>query len=295
MGIYSIKELERLSGIKAHTLRIWEKRHNIITPSRTDTNIRYYDDDDLKKIINISILKKSGLKIGTIANYSDYQIVEKIEELHKLKSSPQFYQEQLLIAMIDLDEHKFEKLINNLILKHGFDEAISNIIFPFLNKVGLMWLTSNISPAHEHFLSNLIRQKIIVAIDSLPLPDKADAPKVVLFLPENELHELGLLFYNYQLRKGGYRTLYLGQLVPLRDIKNIVHAYKPEALVTAMSVEPETMSTVEIIAQLSTDIPNGTCCITGYTLRNYRSKIPSNVKFFASYNELSEILPPLAK
>lgn len=290
MGKYSIKELERLSGIKAHTLRIWEKRHNIISPSRTSTNIRYYDDKDLKKVINISILRKNGLKIGTIANYSNEEINSKIEELHSLKTSPQHYEDQLLIAMIDLDEIKFERLLNNLILKYGFEHAISQIIFPFLNKVGLMWLTSNISPAHEHFLSNLIRQKIIVAIDSLPLIDNKKAARVILFLPETELHELGLLFYHYHLRKNRCRTLYLGQIVPLADLEGIIKKYDPHGLIVSVSIDPQHHNIEELITQLSHNIPNGTCFITGYLLKNYKNKIPSNVKIFRSHQDLTQIL-----
>lgn len=291
MGSYSIKELERLSGIKAHTIRIWEKRHNIISPERTPTNIRYYSDEDLKKVINISILKKNGVKIGTIANLSNEEIIKKIEELHKIRSSPQFHQDQLLVSMIDLDESKFEKLLSNLILKHGFEYSITKIIFPFLEKVGIMWLTSNISPAHEHFLSNFIRQKIIVAIDALPIVEDKYAPKVILFLPEQEMHELGLLYYHYYLRKNSFRTHYLGQQVPTENIISLAESYNPRYLISSISTKPEDRSIEEFFTHLSSNIPNSDILITGYQLRNYKHQIPSNIKIFRSTEDLSRILP----
>ena len=291
MASYSIKELERLSGIKAHTIRIWEKRHNIISPERTPTNIRYYSNEDLKKIINISILKKNGVKIGTIANLSNKEIKHKIEELHKIKSSPQFYQDQFLVAMIDLDERKFEKMLSNLIIKHGFDYSMTKVLFPYMEKVGIMWLTSNISPAHEHFLSNFVRQKIIVAIDALPIVEDKDAPKVVLFLPENEMHELGLLFYHYYLRKNGCRTLYLGQMVPLESILTVCNNFQPNYLVTSVSSRLKDHTIEEYFTQLSSNIPTSDIFVTGYLLRNYNKKMPSKVKIFRSGEELSRFIP----
>lgn len=291
MGSYSIKELERLSGIKAHTIRIWEKRHNIISPQRTSTNIRYYSDEDLKKILNISILKKNGVKIGTIANLSYKDIVKKIEELQKLRSSPQLYQDQMLVAMIDLDESKFEKMLSNLILKYGFEHSITQIIFPYLEKVGMMWLTSNISPAHEHFLSNFIRQKMIVAIDALPIIEDKDAPKVLLFLPEHEMHEFGILFSNYYLRKYGCKTLYLGQIVPLKDVKSISKSYKPDYVITSLSTKLHHYTIEEFFSHLSSNIPNSQIFVTGYQLRNWNKKTPDKLRIFRSFEDLKRICP----
>lgn len=290
MSTYSIKELEKISGIKAHTIRIWEKRYSMITPSRTPTNIRYYSDDDLKKIINISILRKNGIRIGTIAELNTKEISEKIEELHKLKSSPQIYQDQLLISMIDLDESKFEKLLNNLILKHGFEHSIMNVLFPFQEKVGFMWLTSNISPAHEHFITNLIRQKLIVAIDSLPLVEEKSAKKVILFLPETELHELGLLFAHFYLRKNNFRTLYLGQIVPIKDLKGLATVYNPEIVITSISTSPNKSTVEDFLTHLSRKLPNSTILVGGFMMKNYIKKLPSNVKLFKSSKDLGTIL-----
>ncbi|MBY0433434.1 MAG: MerR family transcriptional regulator, partial [Cyclobacteriaceae bacterium] len=210
MGKYSIKELEKLSGIKAHTIRIWEKRHRIILPERTDTNIRYYSDDDLKKIINISLLNNNGVKISKIANLSTDELVKQVHVLSENKSNTDIHIDQLVVAMIDMEEENFEKILAGLIIRYGFEKTIIEIVYPFLEKIGILWHTGNITPAQEHFISHLVRQKIIVAIDSLALAPKTST-RVVLFLPDEELHELGLLFHHYLVKKAGFRTYYLGQ------------------------------------------------------------------------------------
>ncbi|HYG20395.1 MAG TPA: MerR family transcriptional regulator, partial [Ohtaekwangia sp.] len=169
MGKYSIKELEQLSGIKAHTIRIWEKRHKLVKPSRTPTNIRFYSDADLKKIINVSLLNSQGMKISRIATLTPEEINQKVLALSETTSDAAIHMDQMVVTMIDLDEASFERVLSNLILRYGFEKSITDIVFPFLEKIGVLWQTQNITPAHEHFISNLIRQKIIVAIDSLSL------------------------------------------------------------------------------------------------------------------------------
>src|ERR671913_1413953 len=234
MGQYSIKELEQLSGIKAHTIRIWEKRHKIIEPSRTATNIRFYSDLDLKKIINVSLLNTYGIKISKIADMSLDDVNKKVLELSELQNDKGVHIDQMVIAMLDMEEELFEKILNNLIVRFGFEKTITEIIYPFLEKIGILWQTENITPAHEHFISHLIRQKLIVAIDALPIPGK-EAPRVVLFLPEGELHEIGLLFSHYVARKYGYRSYYLGQSVPHNDLIVIARQHQPQLLITCIT------------------------------------------------------------
>ena len=205
MGKFSIKELEQLSGIKAHTIRIWEKRHKLIAPKRTTTNIRYYSDDDLKKIINVSLLNNHGVKISKIVKLSEEELNTEVFQLSEEKTNSEIHIDQLVLSMIDLEEEQFEKVLSRLTLKVGFERAILEVVYPFLEKIGVLWHTGNISPAQEHFITNLIRQKIIVAIDSLPIPSKL-SKRAILFLPENELHELGLLFCHYITRQFGLRT-----------------------------------------------------------------------------------------
>src|SRR5689334_1448299 len=225
MGNYSIKELEQLSGIKAHTIRIWEKRHQIIAPSRTTTNIRFYSDNDLKKIINVSLLNNSGIKISHIADMTTEEINHKVLEIFNKGSEASIHIDQLVLAMIDMEEEQFERTLGNLILRYSFERAITEVVYPFLDKIGILWQTGNITPAHEHFISNLVRQKIIVAIDGLPIPPKT-ADKIILFLPEGEMHEIGLLFYHYLTRKAGLRTYYLGQSVPHNDLISIHNVHQ---------------------------------------------------------------------
>ncbi|MCW5910676.1 MAG: MerR family transcriptional regulator [Cyclobacteriaceae bacterium] len=281
MGKYSIKELEKLSGIKAHTIRIWEKRHRLVNPQRTQTNIRYYSDDDLKKIISVSVLNNHGVKISRIAGLSTDELNHRVSEFSESKNSIEIYIDQLVLAMIDMEEEKFEKTLANLILKFGFEKAIVEIVFPFLEKIGVLWLTNNITPAQEHFVSNIIRQKLIVAIDGLPLAPKT-ATKVLLFLPENELHELGLLFYYYLARQAGMRTYYLGQTVPHKDLRSVYEAHKPDILVTSLTSGPSLKNLPGYMARLGNDFASAKIYISGSALKKARFNLPSNITIFSN-------------
>jgi MerR family transcriptional regulator, light-induced transcriptional regulator len=179
---YSIKDLEQLSGIKAHTLRIWEQRYNFINPQRTDTNIRYYTDEDLKLILNISTLKDNGFKISKIADMEEDQLNKEVLKIteNNLRFPDQI--NSMTLAMIDLDEDRFEKVISTNVIKYGFEKTVMNIIYPFLSKIGVLWQTGSIVPAQEHFISNLIRQKIIVAIDGLFVSNSEVNKSYLLYL-----------------------------------------------------------------------------------------------------------------
>jgi DNA-binding transcriptional MerR regulator len=288
MGKYSIKELEQLSGIKAHTIRIWEKRHRLIEPSRTPTNIRFYSDDDLKKIINVSVLNNSGIKISRIADMTTDQINKKVLEISEIKDDAMLNTDQLILAMVDMEEELFEKILNNYILRYGFEKTVVEIIYPFLQKIGILWQTRNITPAHEHFISNLIRQKIIVAIDGLPIPPKT-ARKILLFLPEGEMHELGLLFYHYLTRKDGFRTYYLGQNLPHEDLVKIVAVHKPELLITSIT-SPTALSIDSYFKKLQEDFPNQTILVSGYQVVRYAGLKVGNVQAFTSVGDLRKLI-----
>ena len=222
MAKYSIKDLEHLSGIKAHTLRIWEQRYNLINPKRTDTNIRYYDQNDLKLVLNVSLLKENGFKISKIADMSTEEMFEEVKRVSEKTTSfaDQIY--ALTLAMIDLDEQRFEKIISTNTLKIGFERTMMNVISPFLSKIGIMWITDSINPAQEHFISNLIRQKLMVAIDGQYPTLDDNAKRYMLFLPDGELHELSLLFANYLIRARHNKVIYLGQSMPMKYISLII-------------------------------------------------------------------------
>ena len=289
MGKYSIKELEKLSGIKAHTIRIWEKRYQIVIPQRTHTNIRYYSDDDLKKIINISLLNNNGVKISKIADLTAAGLVKKVNELSETKNDTDIHIDQLIVAMIDLEEENFEKILAGLIRRYNFEKTITDIVYPFLEKIGILWQTGNITPAQEHFISNLIRQKIIVAIDSLPLSSKAST-RALLFLPEEELHELGLLFYYYVVKKAGFRTYYLGQMVPYKDLMSICQSHHPSILVTAITSSPAGQTVQGFLNKLCSERSDCTILASGLILRKIALKIPSNMHIFSSIAELKDLL-----
>jgi len=288
MGKYSIKELEKLSGIKAHTIRIWEKRHNLIAPSRTNTNIRFYDDDDLKKIINVSLLNNNGIKISRIADMSVAEMNKKVLEICEIQNDAVVHIDHLVVAMIDMDEEAFEKTLNNLILRYGFEKTITEMVYPFLEKIGILWQTQNITPAHEHFISNLIRQKIIVAIDALQLPSKA-SKKILLFLPENEMHELGLLFYHYVTRKAGYRTYYFGQCVPHADLMQVFEVHQPDMMLTSIISVPST-PIENYFHTLSTSFPNTPILASGQQVQRYKGLKVGNIQTFSTVLELKQFI-----
>lgn len=256
VNTYSIKDLERLSGIKAHTLRVWEQRYKVLTPKRSDTNIRYYTDEDLKHLLNISLLNKSGYKISRIAKMEEEDLRQKVLDLNDSETVYSVQVDALVIAMIDLSERAFEKVISTSILRNGLEETILYVVYPFLQKVGILWQTSHINPAQEHFVSNLIRQKLLVAIDGQYTEPPPGAPKYLLFLPQGEYHELALLFASYIIRSYNRVVIYLGQHVPVADVKEVFRHYKPEFLLTMITTaEPEDLELDDYIQLLSQTFP----------------------------------------
>ncbi|MFP4064769.1 MAG: MerR family transcriptional regulator [Bacteroidales bacterium] len=290
MNCYSIKDLEKLSGIKAHTIRMWEKRFNIITPERTKTNIRCYNDDDLKKLLNISTLYNHGLRISKIAAMDRREINEKVAEMTQDGGSHEDHINNLTVSMIDMNEATFEQILNNAILRLGFEKTVTEILYPFLDKVGVLWLAGTIHPAQEHFVSNLIRQKLIIAIDS-QVHTKNDASKTfLLYLPEQELHELGLLFYNYLLRKGGYEVIYLGQSVPFNDLKEVANIKQVDYLFTYFVAALSTKEIPVYLDRISAAFPDKIIYITGIQAHKYQSSLPANIVLIANVKHFKELL-----
>lgn len=281
---YSIKDLEHLSGIKAHTLRIWEQRYNLINPKRTGTNIRYYDQNDLKLILNVSLLKDHGHKISNIAKMS---LEEMHQEVKKLAEKPSGFADQiyaLTLSMIDLDEERFEKIISTNSLKLGFERTMLNIIYPFLSKIGIMWMTDSINPAQEHFISNLIRQKVIVAIDGQfhSAQSMDNAKKYMLFLPQGELHELSLLFASYLIQSRKNRVIYLGQNMPFEDLEAAYQVHKPDYLLTVMTSKPNGFSAQDYVSKLSEAFPETEILLSGSQVIGEDLSIPENITQIAN-------------
>lgn len=275
---YSIKDLERITGIKAHTIRIWEKRYDILNPERTSTNIRYYCNDDLKHILNISVLVKNGHKISKIAMLNEQELNQKILELNNIRAPERSGQiETLIVAMIDMDEVKFEKVLNNSILKIGFEDTLFTVIYPLLNKIGILWQIDSITPIHEHFISNLIRQKLYTAIDGLHAERNPGNKTFLLVLPQWELHDMGLLVYNYLIRKKGHKTIFLGQGVPLKDLAAINTQIDPDVLVTSFSTAVEVEEMTEYLYKISGFFPGRPVYVGGIQSEHLNSGLPSNI------------------
>ena len=289
MSDYSIRDLEHLSGIKAHTLRIWEQRYDILRPKRTDTNIRTYDDQDLKLVLNISLLKDHGYKISEIARMSRDEMHQEVIHISEKQLNYPDQIHALTIAMLDLDEDRFEKIINTNILQFGFENMMVNIIYPFLGRIGTLWMTGSIGPAQEHFITNLIRQKIIVAIDGQLNRLRPGSKKFLLYLPEGELHELSLLFADYIIRARQHKVVYLGQSLPFNELIFAYDVHKPEYIFSAMTTVPGSDEVQSYVYRLGRQFPDSQILLTGYQVIGQDLDLPDNVSVVANVRELVQI------
>jgi len=235
LNTYSIRDLEQLSGIKAHTLRIWEQRYSVLSPQRSATNIRYYNGEDLKRVLNISLLNSKGYRISSIAKMSVAEIKTLVEGLNEDSANLEAQEHKLIKATVELDEQLFEKVISNQNLVHGFKHTMLKLVYPFLEKIGMMWLTGSITPCQEHFITNLIRQKLIVAVDGQVSVANEKTKKVVVFAPEGDYHELGLLFAQYLLKQANHSVMYLGANTPIKGLKEVVELFEPDYVFCKMT------------------------------------------------------------
>jgi DNA-binding transcriptional MerR regulator len=288
MSNYSIKDLEQLSGIKAHTLRIWEQRYNIINPKRTDTNIRTYDDKDLKLVLNIALLKDHDYKISEIAKLSLEQLSKEVLAISDKQLNYPDQIHALTIAMIDIDEERFEKIMSTNILQFGFENTMINIIYPFLSRIGTLWITGSIGPAQEHFITNLIRQKIVVAIDGQIIKPTAESKKYILYTPEGEFHEMPLLFANFILRARNNIVIYLGQSMPFSELEFICQHHKPDCLFTVITTTPGQDDIQQYIKKLGDTFPDIKILLTGYQVIAQGLDLPKNIEVVSNVRQLME-------
>ncbi len=289
MSTYSIRDLEQLSGIKAHTLRIWEQRYAILAPERTDTNIRAYGDEDLKRVLNISLLKDHGYKISEIAKLAQDELNR---EVLKISDKQLNYPDQihaLTIAMLDLSEERFEKIISSNVLQFGFENTMIHIIYPFLSRIGMLWVTGSIGPAQEHFITNLIRQKIIVAIDGQRNKQHSNGKKYMLFLPEGEFHEISLLFANYIICSRANKVIYLGQSLPFNELAFAYRLHKPDYIFTVLTSVPANHEVQPFVDRLATTFPNAQMLLTGYQVVGQDIVSSDNTLIISQINELLDI------
>lgn len=293
MNRFSIKDIEVLTGIKQHTLRIWEQRYNLPQPKRTATNIRYYDGSDLKLLLNVSMLNRFGIKISKITKLNEDEMERMVLTYMEKENSACVVMESLINAMLRIDEVAFEKTITKNILQHGLEKTILEVVFPFLKRIGILWQSGSINPAYEHFISNLVKQKLMVAIDGQSKLLHSDSKKFILFLPAGEPHEIGLLFANYLIRSRGYHSIYLGQNLPLNDLNSVYKVYPAHVIVSVITSSLKLKDVQEFIKSMSEQFPQTKIILSGNQLLNRGLIIPKNVMIVEDMERFIRILDSL--
>lgn len=292
MNAFTIKDIENLSGIKAHTIRIWEQRYSLLNPHRTDTNIRYYSNEELQKVLNIALLNKYGYKISHIDRMSMDEMSEKIMSLTQDEAHEERIMNELIHCMANVKMEAFEKVLNGYINTKGIEKSILQVIFPFLERIGILWLTNHINPAQEHLVFNIIRQKLIVGIDQVKtplLPNKT----LLLFLPEGEYHELGLLFMHFLLKSRGNKVIYLGSNVPLKDVAYVADIKNPDYLFTHLTAVSPNFKLEKFINNAIIRMPNRKIVASGGLTKQYKKEIPENFNFKKSIPEVMSFISSL--
>jgi MerR family transcriptional regulator, light-induced transcriptional regulator len=292
MNAFTIKDIENLTGIKAHTIRIWEQRYQLLKPNRTDTNIRYYTSDELKKVLNIALLNKYGYKISHIDKMNEQEVKEKILSLTQLQAQLERIVNDLIKCMIDLDMDRLEDILDKYIASRGIERTITQLIFPFLEKIGILWLTNHINPAQEHLVTNIIRQKLIVGIEGAS-SSLISNKSVLLFLPEGEHHELGLLFVYYLLKSRGIGVIYVGANIPLNDVEYVVKLKKPNYLFTHLTSVSNNFQLDKFVANITRRFSSTPFILSGHLTHTYEKKIPAHINFKKSLQEVMEFIAAL--
>ncbi|MBP6557069.1 MAG: MerR family transcriptional regulator [Flavobacterium sp.] len=293
-NVFSIKDLENLSGIKAHTIRIWEKRYNVLEPMRTETNIRMYDLANLQKLLNITLLHNYGYKISKISSLSKERIPELVNEIISEKSAKHHAISSFKMAMMNFDHSLFFSTYNKLLSEKSFREIFYEVFIPLIYEIGLLWQTDTITPAHEHFISYLIKQKILINTEKVQIQTPTRSDRIfVLYLPMNEIHELGLMYLNYEILSQGYKTVYLGESVPTESLKDMKNYFDNITYVCYMTVEPNKSEVNNYIQSLNNEILDSTSklWLIGRMTETIEAKmINSKTISFSSIKELVEFI-----
>ena len=287
---FSIKNLEHLSGIKAHTIRIWEKRYNLFEPERTETNIRLYNLDSLQKLLNVSMLYKNGFKISKIAKMEASEIKDKVHTVTLQKSPYDWSLGLFKLSMINFDQRLFTNTFDELMEKMSFGEIYQSIFTPLLIELGVLWQTNSISPSHEHFITSLIKQKIHALCEKLQENQPRNTDETfVLYLPDNEIHELGLLYLNYEILNRGYKSIFLGQSVPTTSLSNFQDKADKMIFVSCFTIEPNHDRVEEYLNQFESEIlsnEGSELWITGYQAQHIPKPKNHRIRIFDSSAEL---------
>jgi DNA-binding transcriptional MerR regulator len=288
---FSIKDLENLSGIKAHTIRIWEKRYNLLIPERTDTNIRTYNLQSLQKLLNISFLNSNGYKVSRIAALNEFQIASKVKEVSYLGNTETHAFNAFKLAMLNFDQLLFYNTYNRLLEEKSFREVFYDLFIPIIQDIGLLWQTLTITPSHEHFLSVHIRQKVLIHIERIQSANpKPNTKTFVLFLPHNEIHDIGLLFINYELLSRGYHTIYLGESVPIEDLNLLNNLHEDITFVTYFTIKPDPSEVENYLKKLYGEViknTNNSVRLIGTRFIDSKpKKLPKQMKLYDSIKKL---------
>lgn len=275
MTLYSIKDLEYLSGIKAHTIRIWEKRYHLLDPNRTDTNIRSYSDHDVRRILNVALLIKNGYKISNVAAFDEPKLQAEVLRINRNLTDPEKNIDQLLFHTVNLDTFGFEQLLDKIIGEFGFSKTIHQVIFPFFERIGILWQAGSIFTAHEHFVSNLVRNRLIRETGKFERNESSQT--VLFFLRENEWHELSLLYFNFLAAQAGLRCVYLGQSLPFEDLSNLLINSEFDFVCTSFIQAIEKPELEQYLANLSLVFNRNKILIAGRQIIIHKPKLPSNV------------------
>jgi len=290
MIAYSIKDLESLSGVKAHTLRIWEKRYGIIKPNRTDTNIRYYQDKDLRKILNITLLNRKGYKISKIAEMSSDQIKQKVAAYTKVGAIFEDQLDAMMMSMFELDETKFNIILDHEINSKGFEVTMNDIVYPLLDKLSIMWAAGSIKGVHETFVTNIIRKKTIVEIDSLGKQNGLSDIRCLIYLPEKETHELSLLFLEYLMLTMKIKVINLGMSVPLIDVLEGKNIFKAKYIFTIFNDSFTESPLQPYLNDLAKNCADQEIIISGFQTTNQDLKLPPNMRILQNIPQIKDYL-----
>lgn len=293
MAIYSISDLEKLSGIKTHTIRAWEQRYGILRPKRTLTNIRFYEDGDLQLLLNIALLNRHGYKISKIAAMSKEDLAKKITDVSEVKMGLDAELDVLTLAVIEMDEYKFSRILDVHIEQMGFELAMLEVIYPFMEKLSLLWLTGSIKPVQENFITLLIRNKLIAAIEKTPLATDRGVKKFLLYLPKDEQQELSLLFMQYLLKVRGFQAVNLGPSLALVDLKDACQIGKPDYVFTILSETFNNEPVQRYLSNLSEAAEGSQILLTGYLASSNSAQSPENITVLPSLGDAIDFLEKL--
>lgn len=293
MDAFTIKDLENLTGIKAHTIRIWEQRYGFLNPQRTETNIRYYSNAELKTALNVALLNKYGYKISHIDRMTPVDMNEKIRSLTHPEALQERTVNNLIQSMIDMDMEEFEGLLNRCIFTSGIEKTIPQIIFPFLERIGMLWLTNHINPAQEHLVTNIVRQKLINGIETVKSRITSEKTSI-LFLPEGEYHELGLLFMYFLMKSSGIRVFYLGADVPVKDLAYVIERKQPHFVYTHLTSVAGNFSLEKFLLNLHNRMPDTPVVVSGQITQSYKKTVPANISIRQSLPAVMEYINTLS-